>query len=119
MVSVLVFGSHSDPQAWEMTEELKARLPGLSFLNTSNPHDLLEARGEVRILDVVAGLDRPRVISINQLSKRRLYTAHDFDLGYFLQLLKGSGMIDDLRIIGIPEKWDETMVNDVADLLRS
>ena len=116
-MKVLVFGSQNDPQAWEMTPQLRKRLPDTEFINTDNPQDLLEARGEVCIIDVVRGLENPQPISVDQLAERKLYTAHDFDLGYFLKLLKGSGMIDDFRIIGIPEKWDNSSVERVSSLL--
>ncbi len=118
MLTVLVFGSHNDPHAWELGKELRTRFPDFRFLDTNNPQDVLEAKGDVCIVDVVAGIDKPQLITVDQLKERKLYTAHDFDLGYFLKLLKGSGMISDFRIIGIPKEWDGKTVQEVSELLR-
>jgi len=112
---ILAFGSHSDPHAWEMSDKLKD--DGFNTKKSDNPQDILNLRGEVVILDVVKGLDKPAFITIKQLKSRKLFTAHDFDVGFFLKMLDESGMIDNLRIIGIPEEWDEEAVKEVKKLL--
>ena len=117
MALVMVFGSHSDPQAWEMSDVLKKEYSDTVFIKTNNPQDVLNVKGDVVILDVVKGLDNARFVSIKDLKKREIFTAHDFDVGYFLKMLDENGIISNLRIIGIPEKWDEETVKDVKKLL--
>ena len=117
MALIMAFGSHNDPQAWEVCDALKKELSDLKFIKTDNPQDVLNLRGDVVILDVVKGLNNASFVSVKDLKKREIYTAHDFDIGYFLKFLDESGMIDNLKIVGIPEKWDETTVRDVKNLL--
>jgi hypothetical protein len=119
MTVVLAFGSDNDKQAWELSERIRGEFPGTKFINTDRPDDILRERGSVLIIDVVRNLERAEMLGIDDLGERQPFSLHDFDLGFFLKLMKKSGMLEDMRIIGIPEKWDENTVNEVRELLRS
>ena len=117
MVLILAFGSHLDPQAWDLTDTLKEYISDAQFVKTDNPQDILNTRGDLVILDVVKGIEKATLLSINDLKKKDIFTVHDFDLGFFLKLMKDSGIIDDMKIIGIPERWDRKTVEDVKEIL--
>lgn len=61
------------------------------------------------ILDVVEGIREPRVLSIDELSAQP-HNAHDLDLGFYLKLLKETGKLKEVKIIGIPQKGDKLKI---------
>ncbi|OIO65381.1 hypothetical protein COY28_00660 [Candidatus Woesearchaeota archaeon CG_4_10_14_0_2_um_filter_57_5] len=83
-----------------------------SFVHLASPDGLLDApEGTLTILDVVAGINEPLLITdIAQLKARNIMTMHDFDVGYFLNLLAALGMAKDIRIIGIPQHGDAAAI---------
>ena len=44
---------------------------------------------------------------IDSIQTQKVYTMHDFDLGYSLKLLKKLKYIDSVRIFGVPMKISE------------
>jgi len=114
---VFVFGSMFDQQAWNLSKKLEKKLPGFKFLRTENVNDLLSFRGEVTILDVVKNIDAPAILGIGDLKEKKISTLHDFDLGFFLQVMKKTGRIKEARIIGIPEQFDDGIIDSVCAML--
>ena len=52
--------------------------------------------------------DKVRLITeIDKIELNKACSLHDFDLGYNLKLMKKFGMIDNVRIIGVPSKYDK------------
>jgi Ni,Fe-hydrogenase maturation factor len=104
MRTVYVFGNEfiaGDGFARQVASELK----GVTIVHCRSPDDLLETDGEVVILDVVKGNVEPVVITdIAKLKTRKIISLHDFDLGFFLKLMKELGMEKKVKIIGIPEQ---------------
>ena len=119
MTLVLAFGSYNDPQAWKMADILKQEFPEMDIRKSNNPEDILSADGDVVILDVVKNISKTRLLSINDLKDRRLSSVHDFDLGFFLKLMKNTGIIGNLRIIGIPVDWTEKSLEEAKTILES
>ncbi len=63
--------------------------------------------------------DIVQINSIEQLQANRIYSMHDFDLGYNIKILKKLGMIDSVNIIGIPMKIDKDVaLEKIGDILR-
>jgi Ni,Fe-hydrogenase maturation factor len=72
------------------------------------------------ILDVVRGIDKPRVFTGSEGFRRtKSVTTHDLDLGSVLKILESSKGLK-FRIIGIPsEKKKEEILEDVRRLISS
>ncbi len=116
--SIYVFGNEylaEDSFARKISERLAKNF---HIIHSRSPDDLLDAaEDEIIILDVVKGIDEPVVITdIKQLKTRNIVSLHDFDLGFFLNLLKELGMDKKFKIIGIPQKGD---MADIAKRVRS
>ncbi len=62
----------------------------------------VKGEDEIVIIDVVSNLKEMKVIGIDDLASGSILSAHDFDAGMVLKLLK-----PDVKIIGIPIGMDE------------
>lgn len=59
---------------------------------------------EVYILDVAENVDDIKMFKdIDAINAGRICSLHDFDLGFFLKLLKELGRIESIRIICVPK----------------
>ncbi|MBI2233252.1 MAG: hypothetical protein HYU56_04990 [Candidatus Aenigmarchaeota archaeon] len=62
----------------------------------------------LHIIDTVIGIDNVRVIKdIDSLVTGKVYSLHDFDLGFNLKLMKKMGKLKGVRIIGVPAHMKE------------
>jgi len=107
-----VFGNEyleSDSFAKEMAEELKEKA---RITCCTTPDLLLDAEEEeIIILDVIKNVKETTVITdAAQLKINKLVSMHDFDLAYFLELMKQLGMAKKIKIIGIPESGDKKKI---------
>jgi Ni,Fe-hydrogenase maturation factor len=63
------------------------------------------------IIDTVAGIDDfIEITDLEQIADQKMYSLHDFDLGINLKLMKKMGMLNSVRIIGIPTYFEEEEV---------
>ncbi len=78
------------------------------IVNCRSPDELLEAgEEEILLLDVVDGIKEPIIISdIRQIKANKMLSLHDFDLGFFLNLMEEMGIKKKIKIIGVPSKGD-------------
>ncbi|MBR9699163.1 hypothetical protein GOV09_01760 [Candidatus Woesearchaeota archaeon] len=106
MKTIYVFGNEflaEDSFARKTSEYLN----DVHLIHCRSPDDLLEADGEITILDVVKGIEKPIIITdVNQLQTRDIISLHDFDLSFFLTLLQNMGIGKNIKIIGIPMQGD-------------
>lgn len=103
-----VFGNPTvkrDSLPLNLLGELRGRFPEIEFIKF-DPNENLEDEGrELNIIDTVEGIDRVILITdIDSISTQKLYSMHDFDLGYNLKLLKKLDYIDSVKIFGVPMK---------------
>lgn len=105
MKTLYVFGNEflrDDCFAGIVSENLKDKF---SIEHCRSPDDLLEAKGNIVILDVVKNTKEPILIDdVSKIKTRSLVSLHDFDLGFFLNLMEGMGINKKIKIIGIPMK---------------
>lgn len=117
-MKLLVFGN-------EMIEEDRlaieiARSMDHEFILCEDPTQIMEHKDAV-ILDVVENLDKVILIDdIDQLRAHSLYSLHDFDLGFFLKLMGNAKLIENIQIIGIPQKGDKKKIKqEIEEILEN
>lgn len=118
---VFCFGNEfvdSDKAALELADNLNrnANLHGFEFVKCNNP-DQLEGEAPI-ILDVVKGLEEPMLFSIDKLKENKIFSLHDFDLGFNLMLMHELGAIEKADIIGIPADFHVQEMDRVVNLLK-
>jgi len=101
-----------------VADRIKKHFRRVKFIKTDNPDDIFLCRGDVIIVDAVRGIKKTTLLAIEDLKRRRLYTLHDFDLSFFLTLMKEMKKISSIRIIGIPMKINKAVVEEVRELLH-
>ena len=93
MITVLCFGNeyvHGDTLAKEIADEIE--IEGVNFIKCDNVNEVLSHKGELYILDVAKGINEIKIFDdIDKLSVKNIMSLHDFDLGYFLKLMKETG----------------------------
>lgn len=90
------------------------------FININDSFQLMEHikdMGEdekIILLDVVWNLKEPAILSIQDLKPESITNAHDFDAGFFLQLLAGENenLKKRIKIIGIPMEGSEEEIKE-------
>ncbi|MDO8625088.1 MAG: hypothetical protein Q7R47_03320 [Candidatus Diapherotrites archaeon] len=108
---VLVFGNplvEQDSIALAILPQLRERFPDIDFVEFDAAEDLEKEGRELVILDAVAGIKKVTLISdldSLQLVQTKRMSLHDFDLGQSLGLMKAAGMLDSVRIIGVPMRY--------------
>jgi len=123
MNKILVFGNpylKEDNLAVKIGKKLEGK--GFEVVNCSSPDCLLQHDMEKSIiLDVAKGIDQITFFDdIDSLEFSVIFSLHDFDLSFFLKLLKETGKLKKARIIGIPQGYDEKKaVEEVKRLMRS
>ncbi len=105
-MKLLLFGNPaipSDSLAIKVGKALEKE--GYETLHLEDPLGLLDLDlSEYLILDVALGLSEPRIVDDpDKLLLGRLCSLHDFDMAYFLKLLKATGKIEKVRILALPE----------------
>lgn len=87
---------------------LGRRFPKVEFIEF-DPNDNLENEGrDLNIIDCVKGIRKVTLITdIDKVVTERIYSMHDFDLGYSLKLLKKFGYLDSVKIFGVPMRMKE------------
>ncbi|MBD3164112.1 hypothetical protein GF323_02855 [Candidatus Woesearchaeota archaeon] len=120
-MKVYCFGNEflkSDSLAKEIADKIS--MPGIEFIKCDSPEEIFLEEKEITILDVVQGIGSVIVIEdINQLKNTDMFSLHDFDLGFFLKLMKSMNQLEKVRIIGIPVKGDkEKIKSKVREILQ-
>jgi Ni,Fe-hydrogenase maturation factor len=110
-MNVYCFGNEfleNDSLAKEIADEIN--IEGVEFIKCNDPSELLEET-DILILDVVEEIDKVIVIDdIEQLKNNSIMSLHDFDLSFFLKLMKQTSQLKQFKIIGIPMKGDKEKI---------
>jgi Ni,Fe-hydrogenase maturation factor len=113
MITVYAFGNplvKEDSLPLKLIENLRKEFPSIEFKEFDTVEDL-ELDKELSIIDTVKGIKKVELIEdIDKIITDKIYSMHDFDLGYNLKLFKKMRMIDKVRIFGIPSDMDEKAV---------
>lgn len=124
MIYILCFGNpylKEDNLAVQVADIIIAeKVPGIEIVKCISPDEILSYLDrDFVILDVVKDAKEVMLIDdIDRLKSGSIVSLHDFDLGFFLKLMKETGKIDKVRIIGIPQQGDiKDIKKDVITLL--
>lgn len=127
MKKIYCFGNpllEEDNLSLRLADELNGKLKGIEFVKCESPDFLLNLdekdAKEIIILDAVRGLKKPAIIEdMNKIIPTKSTTSHDFDLGTVLKLLKETGQLKKVKIIGLPMDGDENKIKkELVDLLK-
>ncbi len=110
MPTIHIFGNpylEFDSLAIKVAKNLEGN-KSIKIIYCNSPEILIESEeNEIIILDVIKGISKISIITdISQIKTRKLTTMHDFDLGFFLHLMKELGINKKIKIIGVPESGD-------------
>jgi len=108
MKTLYVFGNEflaEDSFAHEVSKHLHANI-----IPCSSPDTLLDVEGDITILDVVKDIHEPMLLRPNQIKTRNIVSLHDFDVGFFLNLMKELGNEQNIKIIGIPQEGNAEII---------
>lgn len=122
-MKVLVFGNpllDFDNLPLKLIPSLQKKFPKIKFMEFDPTEELDKQGKNLIILDTIEGIKKVTIIeSIDKISKAKLYSMHDFDLGYNLKILKKLNLIDSVKIIGIPMKISkEKALNEISKELK-
>jgi Ni,Fe-hydrogenase maturation factor len=113
-VIVLCYGNEflkEDSLAKEVADEIS--IPGVDFIKSDSLNDILSYKAEdIFILDVIKNSDKVILIEDpDQLKAHKMVSLHDFDLAFFLKLMKGLGNLNRVKIIGIPPRGNKQKIS--------
>lgn len=109
-MKILVFGNElveEDNLVLRLMPKLQKEFPEIDFKEFDSVESLEKEGKDLIILDAVQGLEGVRVMdfetleSFDKLKADKVYSMHDFDLGYNLKLLKKLGLIDKIKVVGV------------------
>ena len=124
MIYLLCFGNpylEDDNLALNIADSLiKDKIPNIKTVKCVSPEEVLHyTEKKFYILDVVKNLKEVCLINdIDKLKANNFVSLHDFDLGFFLKLMKETGKITNINIIGIPQQGNiDQIKKEVLNLL--
>lgn len=102
----------------KLSREVSEYLGDCKIVHCRSPDELLEAEeDEIFILDVVKNIKEPVIIDdVNKIKTSKMVSLHDFDVGFFLNLIKEMGIDKKIKIIGIPQQGN---VKEIAKMVES
>lgn len=105
-ITVYVFGNplvKKDSLPVELMSELKKSFPDINFREIDPTENLHKLGKKLYIIDTVIGIKNVTMIrDVDVIELNKIYSLHDFDLGFNLKLMKNAGIIDEVVIFGIP-----------------
>ncbi|MFC1722541.1 hypothetical protein ACFL0V_00210 [Nanoarchaeota archaeon] len=97
-------------------------LPDIEFIKCIAPDEVMSyIDKDFWILDIVSNITEPTLITdIDNLSNQPAISLHDFDLGFFLRMMKEMHKIENIKIIGIPSTADiKILITDIKKILTT
>ncbi len=104
-----------------LAPRLQKQFPDIDFIIQDPNENLKPEKKELTIIDTVLGLKKITIFNdLNKIQLDKIYSAHDFDLGFNLKLLQKIGKLEKITIFGMPPDIDEqTAFKQLTTLLKS
>lgn len=126
-VKILVFGNalaDFDSMPLRLLPALRSSFPSIEFKEFDTAEDLEGEGRDLVMLDTVAGIRDVTVFygpdDICRFADSPRFSVHDFDLTAYLKLLRKAGMLDSVKIIGIPQSAGyEAALSGTVNAIRS
>lgn len=121
-MQILVFGNEivkEDSLPIRLLPKLKKLFPEIEFIHLDAIEEIHKRPKNPVIIDTVKGINEVRIIRLEEIKTQKLFSMHDFDLGYNLLLLKKLNLIENATIIGVPMNYDKDALNEIANFLSS
>ncbi len=112
MKTLYVFGNEylkGDGFAKQVAKYLNGTV---NIADCTTPEDLFYAKEkEILILDVVRNIKNPLIIKdTSQIKTKKIISLHDFDLGFFLKLMREINNNKKIKIIGVPPRGNAAKI---------
>lgn len=125
MKTILVFGNplvNEDSLALKIADKLitiSEISEKFKFIKSDSLENLEEYGENLLILDVAENIKKVELITdLNQLEQNKIYSMHDFDLGFNLKLLMKLGKIKTVKIIAIPMNYEtEKAISEIKNII--
>jgi hypothetical protein len=96
-----------DNMPFRIMSVLQERFPQIEFKELE-PTENLPDEKTLNIIDTVLGIEQVELITnVDKIVTGKVYSMHDFDLGFNLKLMKKLGKVKTVRVIGIPPEISE------------
>jgi hypothetical protein len=98
---------------------LQKNFPNIEFIE-ADPNENLDFEGKTWIMDVVKGIEKMQIISDPKVILKKIYTPHDYDLGFDLVLAEKTGKKREINLIAVPYGLPKEKVKrELHELLRT
>jgi len=108
MKTIYIFGNpllEEDSLPIKLVPELRKKFPEIKFVVQDPNENLKPEDGKLFIIDTVLGINKVEIIdNLDRIQSDKIYSAHDFDLGFNLKLLAKIGELKKVAIFGVPVK---------------
>lgn len=105
----------------KLAPKLKKLFPDINFIIQDPNENLKPARsGKLVIIDTVMGIKQVTIIGdIEKLEISKIYSMHDFDLGFNLKLLKKIDRLKKATIFGVPPDYPTNKaLNELSKIIK-
>ncbi|HLD85152.1 MAG TPA: hypothetical protein VI968_01200 [archaeon] len=100
--------------------KLQEVFPEKKFIELE-PSDNMPEEKSLIIIDTIEGIKDVMVLeNTDNIETGKIYSLHDFDLGFNLKLMKKTGKLESVKIIGVPQNIDEKeALKQISDVINS
>ncbi|MBI3366734.1 hypothetical protein HY041_03850 [Candidatus Roizmanbacteria bacterium] len=123
-MKIYIFGNplvQEDSIPLQILPELKKRYPKIEFIVT-DPNENFPPKEEENlvIIDTVIGIKRPTLLDLDNFEKQSKtpISPHDYDLLFHLLLLKKMKRLNEVMIVGIPNKIQNNLFIQLSGIIK-
>lgn len=104
----------------KLLPKLQKLFPEVNLIVADPAENLKPTDGELIIIDTIEGIKKVTLIDdLARIQTGKIYSLHDFDLGFNLKLLQKIGKLNKVKIFGVPMVIKEKeALEQLEDLIR-